>query len=222
LQDSQPQREEIIQDTFQRDRSDYFAPQNQKGYMRHTHGSIEVVCGSMFSGKTDELIRRLVRATIAKQKVQVFKPAIDIRYAVEKVTSHAGSNFDATPVAKSIDILSKLERDTTVVGIDEAQFFDENIVQIAEQLASRGIRVLVAGLDTDFRGEPFGPMPVLMSVAERVDKLHAICMVCGDEASRTQRLVNGSPARFDDPVVIVGASEMYEARCRVHHEVPRS
>ncbi len=189
--------------------------------MRHTHGSIEVVCGSMFSGKTDELIRRLVRATIAKQKVQVFKPAIDVRYAVEKVTSHAGSNYDAIPVEKAANILEKLEADTTVVGIDEAQFFDPQIVQIAQELADRGIRVLVAGLDMDFRGEPFGPMPIFMSMAEHVDKLHAICMVCGDEASRTQRLVNGKPARYDDPVVIVGASEMYEARCRKHHEVPR-
>jgi thymidine kinase len=175
----------------------------------------------MFSGKTDELIRRLIRATIAKQKVQVFKPAIDVRYAVEKVTSHAGSDFDATPIQKSSDILSKVEKDTTVVGIDEAQFFDPEIVQVAEALASRGIRVLVAGLDMDFRGEPFGPMPIFMSMAEHVDKLHAICMVCGDEASRTQRLVNGKPARYDDPVVIVGASELYEARCRIHHEVPR-
>jgi len=189
--------------------------------MRHTHGSIEVICGSMFSGKTDELIRRLVRATIARQRVQVFKPAIDVRYAVEKVTSHAGSHYDAIPVQKAAEIREKLEPDTTVVGIDEAQFFDPEILQVAEELASRGIRVLVAGLDTDFRGEPFGPMPVLMSMAEHVDKLHAICMVCGDEASRTQRLVNGKPARFDDPVVIVGASEMYEARCREHHEVPR-
>jgi thymidine kinase len=189
--------------------------------MRHTHGSIEVICGSMFSGKTDELIRRLVRATIAKQKVQVFKPAIDVRYAVEKVTSHAGSNFDACPVEKATDIRSKLDDDTTVVGIDEAQFFDPEVVQVAKALADRGVRVLVAGLDTDFRGEPFGPMPVLMSIAEHVTKLHAICMVCGEEASRTQRLVNGSPARFDDPVVIVGASELYEARCRQHHEVPR-
>ena len=168
--------------------------------MRHTHGSIEVVCGSMFSGKTDELIRRLVRATIAKQKVQVFKPAIDVRYAVEKVTSHAGSNFDAIPVEKAQIFVTRLDEDTTVVGIDEAQFFDPEIIQIAEELAARGIRVLVAGLDTDFRGEPFGPMPVLMSMAEHVDKLHAICMVCGDEASRTQRLVNGKPARYDDPV----------------------
>jgi thymidine kinase len=186
--------------------------------MRHTHGSIEVVCGSMFSGKTDELIRRLIRATIAKQKVQVFKPAIDIRYAVEKVTSHAGSDFDATPIEKSIDILAKVEKDTTVVGIDEAQFFDPEIVQVAEALASRAYASWLPGW-MDFRGEPFGPMPIFMSMAERVDKLHAICMVCGDEASRTQRLVNGKPARYDDPVVIVGASEMYEARCRVHHEV---
>lgn len=189
--------------------------------MRHTHGSIEVVCGSMFSGKTDELIRRLVRATIAKQKVQVFKPAIDVRYAVEKVTSHAGSNYDAIPVGKAANIREKVDSDTTVVGIDEAQFFDAEVVEVANELASRGIRVIAAGLDTDFRGEPFGPMPLLMARAERVDKLHAICMVCGEEASRTQRLVNGKPARFDDPVVIVGASELYEARCRLHHEVPR-
>ena len=189
--------------------------------MKHTHGSIEVVCGSMFSGKTDELIRRLVRATIAKQKVQVFKPAIDIRYAAEKVASHTGSTFDATPVEKAADIRSRLDKDTTVVGIDEAQFFDPEVVKVAQELASRGVRVLVAGLDTDFRGEPFGPMPVLMSEAEDVSKLHAICMVCGENASRTQRLVNGSPARYDDPVVIVGASEMYEAHCRLHHEVPR-
>jgi len=189
--------------------------------MKHTHGSIEVVCGSMFSGKTDELIRRLVRATIAKQKVQVFKPAIDIRYAVEKVASHTGSTFDAIPVETSAEIRNRLDGDTTVVGIDEAQFFDGEVVSIARDLASRGVRVIVAGLDTDFRGEPFGPMPVLMSEAEDVSKLHAICMVCGENASRTQRLVNGSPARYDDPVVIVGASEMYEARCRLHHEVPR-
>ena len=189
--------------------------------MKHTHGSIEVVCGSMFSGKTDELIRRLVRATIARQKVQVFKPAIDVRYAAEKVTSHAGANFDAIPVEKAADIRIKLNKDTTVVAIDEAQFMDAEIVDVAQELAARGVRVLVAGLDTDFRGEPFGSMPALMSKAEKVDKLHAICMVCGDDASRTQRLVNGKPARYDDPVVIVGASELYEARCRLHHEVPR-
>jgi thymidine kinase len=189
--------------------------------MRHTHGSIEVICGSMFSGKTDELIRRLVRATIAKQKVQVFKPAIDVRYAAEKVASHTGSTYDAIPVEKSADIRSKLDGDTTVVGFDEAQFFDTEIVTIAQELAARGVRVIVAGLDQDFRGEPFGTMPILMAEAEDVAKLHAICMVCGRDASRTQRLVNGKPARYDEPVVIVGASEMYEARCRKHHDVPR-
>ena len=175
----------------------------------------------MFSGKTDELIRRLVRATIAKQKVQVFKPSIDIRYAVEKIASHAGSQLDAIPVSSAAEINTKLDADTTVVGIDEAQFLDPGVAEVAQELADRGIRVLVAGLDMDFRGEPFGPMPSILAKAERVDKLHAICMVCGDEASRTQRLVNGKPAKYDDPVVIVGASEMYEARCRAHHEVPR-
>jgi thymidine kinase len=189
--------------------------------MKHHTGSIEVVCGSMFSGKTDELIRRLVRATIAKQKVQVFKPAIDIRYAVEKVTSHAGANFDAIPVEKAADIRKRIDKDTTVVAMDEAQFFDPEVVDVAQELAEHGVRVIVAGLDMDFRGEPFGPIPTLMSKAEKVDKLHAICMVCGNEASRTQRLVNGKPARYDDPVVIVGASELYEARCREHHQVPR-
>lgn len=189
--------------------------------MRHTQGSIEVICGSMFSGKTEELIRRLVRARIAKQKVQVFKPAIDVRYAAEKVTSHTGADFDALPVAGAEEILLKVEDGTTVVGIDEAQFLDPAVVDVAQQLASQGVRVLVAGLDMDFRGEPFGSVPTLMSKAERVDKLHAICMVCGDEASRTQRLVNGQPARYDEPVVIVGAAELYEARCRLHHEVPR-
>lgn len=189
--------------------------------MKHHTGSIEVVCGSMFSGKTEELIRRLVRATIAKQKVQVFKPAIDVRYAEDEVTSHAGANYSAIPVEKAADIREKIENETTVVAIDEAQFFDPEIVDVAKDLADRGVRVIVAGLDMDFRGEPFGPMPTLMAKAEKVDKLHAICMKCGNEASRTQRLVNGKPARYDDPVVIVGASEMYEARCREHHEVPR-
>jgi thymidine kinase len=188
--------------------------------MRHSQGSIEVICGSMFSGKTDELIRRLVRAKIARQKVQVFKPAIDVRYAEGKVTSHAGADFDAIPVREAKEIPSRLDQDTTVVAIDEAQFMNPDLVEVVQALAERGVRVLVAGLDMDFRGEPFGPMPLLMSKAERVDKLHAICMVCGDEASRTQRLVNGKPARYDDPVVIVGAAEMYEARCRLHHEVP--
>ncbi len=188
--------------------------------MKHHSGYLEVITGSMFCGKTDELIRRLRRATIARQKVQVFKPAIDNRYAVEKVKSHAGSEFEALPIDSAADILKNLQPVTTVVAIDEAQFFDSEIIPIAQSLADRGLRVIVAGLDTDFRGEPFGPMPVLMAKAEVVDKLHAICMVCGEPASRTQRLVNGRPANYEDPVVIVGASEMYEARCRQHHQVP--
>lgn len=184
-------------------------------------GSVEVICGPMFSGKTDELIRRLRRAVIARQKVQVFKPAIDVRYAVEKVISHAGADFAAIPIERAEDIRTLLDPDATVVAIDEAQFFDDGLIAVVDELAESGRRVIVAGLDTDFRGEPFGPMPALMAKAERVDKLQAICMVCGEPASRTQRLVNGKPARYDDPVVIVGAAEMYEARCRRHHEVPR-
>jgi len=137
------------------------------------------------------------------------------------VTSHAGAEYEAIPVDKAADIRNKVESDTTVVGIDEAQFMDAEVVNVAEELAERGVRVIVAGLDMDFRGEPFGSLPELMSKAEHVSKLHAICMTCGDEASRTQRLVNGKPARYDDPVVIVGAAELYEARCRMHHEVPR-
>ncbi|MEX1071184.1 MAG: thymidine kinase [Anaerolineales bacterium] len=183
-------------------------------------GSLEVITGSMFCGKTDELIRRLRRAKIAKQKIQVFKPKIDNRYAAAKVTSHAGSEFDAEPVEKAADIRAKLAEDTTVVGIDEAQFLDPEIISVVNYLADKGVRVIVTGLDTDFRGEPFGSMPVLTAQAERVEKLHAICMVCGRDAARTQRLVDGKPAHYNDPVVIVGASELYEARCRQHHEVP--
>jgi thymidine kinase len=189
--------------------------------MKHTHGSIEVITGSMFSGKTDELIRRLRRARIAKQAVQVFKPIIDNRYAAEKVTSHAGSEFEATPIARAGDLLPLVLSDTTVVALDEAQFFGPEVCEVCRELAARGIRVIAAGLDQDFRGEPFGPMPELLALAEHVDKLHAICAVCGDEASRTQRLINGQPAQYDDPIVVVGASEMYEARCRDHHQVPR-
>lgn len=188
--------------------------------MKHMTGSIEVITGSMFCGKTDELIRRLRRATSARQKVQVFKPAIDQRYGLEKVTSHAGTEYAARPVPSARAIPDHLDLNATVVGIDEAQFFDQAIVPLSQEPADRGVRVIIAGLDTDFRGEPFGPMPVLMAKADVVDKLHAICMVCGQLACRSQRLVNGKPARYDDPVVIVGASELYEARCRAHHEVP--
>lgn len=189
--------------------------------MKHMDGRVEVIAGSMFSGKTEELIRRLRRAKFARQKLQVFKPSLDTRYGEGKVASHAGAEFDATAIKGANTIFDLLEPETTVVAIDEAQFFDNEIIDVVQELAERGIRVLVAGLDMDFRGEPFGPVPTLMSQAERVDKMHAICMVCGNEASRTQRLIDDRPAHYNDPVVIVGASELYEARCRAHHEVPK-
>lgn len=185
----------------------------------HPRGRVELICGSMFSGKTEELIRRLRRAVIARQQVQVFKPAIDQRYHVEKVTSHNGLHFEAQPVVSASSILGALESGTTVVAIDEVQFFDEAIVDVCEALAHEGKRVICAGLDMDFRGIPFGPMPHLLARAEEVSKLHAICVVCGQEASRTQRLIAGVPAAYDDPVVMVGAAEVYEARCRECHEV---
>jgi len=189
--------------------------------MKHHTGSLEVICGSMFCGKTEELIRRLRRAEIARQKVQVFKPIIDNRYQVAKVASHSGAAFEALPIEKSTQIFEELHQQTTVVGIDEVQFFDQEILEIIQKLVDSGKLVICAGLDTDFRGEPFGVMPTIMALAEHIDKLQAICMVCGEPASRTQRLVNGNPAYYDDPIIIVGASEMYEARCRLHHKVPR-
>lgn len=189
--------------------------------MKHDVGSIEVICGSMFCGKTEELIRRLRRAKIAKQHLQVFKPALDHRYNHKKVTSHSGVDMDALPVSSSDEILDILDMETTVVGVDEVQFFDEGIVNVVEQLAEKGVRVIVTGLDMDFRGEPFGCMPQMMARAERVDKLQAICMVCGQAACRTQRLVDGVPAHYNEPIVVVGAQELYEARCREHHVVPR-
>ena len=189
-------------------------------YHHPNSGWIEVICGSMFSGKTEELIRRVRRAQIARQNVQVFKPAIDVRYAVDKISSHNGMVFKAEVVERAEEILERVEPDTQVVAIDEVQFFDWGIADVVDTLANRGIRVICAGLDLDFRGEPFGPMPLLMAKAERVDKLHAICVVCGNEASRTQRIIDGQPARYDDPVIMVGAEEVYEARCRACHEVP--
>jgi thymidine kinase len=183
-------------------------------------GWVELICGSMFSGKTEELIRRVKRAQIARLKVQVFKPQIDNRYAVEKISSHDGLHVDAVPVTQAGDILARVEPDTDVIAIDEVQFFDWQIAPVCNSLADQGKRVIVAGLDMDFRGEPFGPIPLLMAEAEIVDKLSAICVVCGAPASRTQRLIDGQPASYDDPVILVGASEVYEARCRKHHQVP--
>jgi thymidine kinase len=188
---------------------------------RTSGGWIEVVCGSMFSGKTEELIRRVRRARIAKQNVQVFKPAMDTRYTMEAVTSHNGLGVDAVPVQSAAEIEKQIRPETTVVAIDEVQFFGWEVTDLCQKLADRGVRVIAAGLDMDFRGEPFGPMPVLMAQAESVEKLQAICVVCGNPASRTQRLINGQPAAYDDPVILVGGSESYEARCRKCHQTPR-
>lgn len=190
-------------------------------YQQHKGGWVEVICGSMFSGKTEELIRRVRRAQIARQKVQVFKPSLDNRYTLEKVTSHNGMDLDATIITEASEILDLVGPDTAVVAIDEVQFFDWTIAQVCNTLAEEGKRVIITGLDMDFRGEPFGPMPLLMAEAERVDKLSAICVVCGAPASRTQRLIDGQPASYDDPVIMVGASEVYEARCRHCHQVRR-
>lgn len=190
--------------------------------MKHDSGQIEIVCGSMFSGKTEELIRRVRRAIIAQQQVQVFKPQLDDRYGIEYVTSHNGAKVDAVAVASAKTLIDQIKPATTVVAIDEAQFFDDAIVDVVEQLANEGMRVLVAGLDMDFRGEPFGNMPALLAIAEEVTKLRAICVECGRSATRTQRLVNGQPAHYDDPIILVGAEESYEARCREHHRVPRA
>ncbi len=186
---------------------------------KHTPGRVELICGSMFSGKTEELIRRVRRAVIARQRVQVFKPALDTRYHASQVTSHNGLGVEAEPVTGSGEIRALLRPETTVVAIDEVQFFDDGIVALCQELAHQGKRVICAGLDTDFRGEPFGPMPAMLARAEMVSKLNAICVVCGEDASRTQRLINGQPAAYDDPVVLVGAAEVYEARCRQCHRV---
>ena len=189
--------------------------------MQHQSGRIEVICGSMFCGKTEELIRRVRRAIIAKQKIKVFKPKLDDRFGIQNITSHTGQSVAAIHVHDSKEVLELANGDTTVVAIDEAQFFDTGIVEVVQELADRyNIRVIVAGLDLDFRGKPFGAMPHLLSIAEEVIKLHAICLLCGEAASRTQRLVNGVPANYDDPIILVGAQESYEARCRKHHEVP--
>lgn len=189
-------------------------------YRPKDHGCIEVVCGPMYSGKSEELIRRIRRAEIAKQKVQVFKPTIDDRYDKQDIVSHRGDKIQGIPVSRSEDILNYLDEDTEVIGIDEVQFFDDGIVKVVNYLADNNKRVIVAGLDTDFRGEPFNVMPQLMAIAEFVDKITAICMKCGNPATKTQRLIDGKPADYNDPIVLIGAKESYEARCRNCHEVP--
>jgi thymidine kinase len=188
--------------------------------MMRQSGWVEVICGSMFSGKSEELIRRIRRGEYGNLTVKVFKPEVDNRYDRGSVVSHNGTAALAFPVSKAVDILAHVENEPDIVGIDEVQFFDEQIVDVITTLADRGIRVITAGLDTDFRGVPFGVMPELMALSESVTKLNAICPVCGSQASRTQRLINGQPASYHDPVMLIGASESYEPRCRHHHEVP--
>lgn len=185
-------------------------------------GWIEVIAGVMFSGKSEELMRRVRRAVIARKRVQVFKSHLDARYAgVYAVASHDQRTVAAVPVDSSAQLVQRVDPTAQVIAVDEAQFLDDGLVRVATDLAERGRRVILAGLDTDFRGEPFGPMPALMAVAEVVDKLHAICVLCGAPASRAQRLIGGRPAPYDSPVVLVGAADSYEARCRACHQVPR-
>ena len=174
----------------------------------------------MFAGKSEELIRRVKTLSYAHQKIVAFKPAIDNRYDKSAIASHDGEKYQAFAIKSAEDILPLVESDVQVVAIDEVQFFKDSIVSICESLADRGVRVIVAGLDTDFRGEPFGVMPLLLARAEFVTKLSAACTVCGCAATRTQRLVDGKPANYDDPIILVGAKESYEARCRKHHIVP--
>jgi thymidine kinase len=190
------------------------------------HGSrpgwIEVITGVMFSGKSEELIRRVRRGIIARRRVQVFKSHLDARYAgLYSVSTHDGREIEAAPVDSAAEIFRLVRPDTELVAIDEAQFLDPEIVTVASALASRGVRVILAGTDTDFRGEPFGAMGDLLAIAEGVDKLQAICVICGDLATRNQRLVDGKPARYDSPTILVGGRESYEARCRHCHRVPR-
>jgi thymidine kinase len=185
-------------------------------------GWIEVVAGVMFSGKSEELIRRVRRAVIARQRVQVFKSHLDSRYAgLYSVSSHNGGALDAAPVDSAAEVFRQARLDTELIAVDEVQFLDHGIVEVARALADRGTRVVLAGVDTDFRGEPFGPMGDLLAIAERVDKLQAICVVCGELATRNQRLVDGKPARYSAPTIMVGGTESYEARCRRCHQVPR-
>ena len=189
-------------------------------YQSYRDGWIETISGCMFAGKTEELIRRIKVLEFAKKEIMVFKPKIDNRYSNTRVVSHAGSSVESFVISDAIEILEMVKPTTQVVAIDEAQFFDDNICAVCNELADRGIRVMAAGLDTNFKGEPFGPMPLLITEAEFVTKLAAVCNKCGAPAPRTQRIINGKPASYNDPIILVGASESYEARCRHCHEVP--
>ncbi len=189
-------------------------------YHQYRPGWVEVIAGCMFAGKTEELIRRIKVLEFAKKNVLVFKPRIDNRYSDTKVASHAGSQVESIVIDSAMEILKYVKEDTDVIAIDEVQFFDKAVLDVCDYLARQGKRVMVAGLDMDFRGKPFGVMPELITAAEFVTKLTAVCVKCGAPATRTQRLVDGHPASYDDPIVLVGAAEAYEARCRHCHDVP--
>ena len=188
-------------------------------YNQYREGWIEVICGCMFAGKTEELIRRINVLSYARKNILVFKPKIDDRYSTTEIASHAGSKVPCIVISEAKEILNHVNYDTDVGEIDEVQFFDEDVVDICEYLADSGLRVMVAGLDKDFRGEPFGVLPDLLTRAEFVTKLTAVCAKCGAPATRTQRIINGKPASFNDPIVLVGAKEAYEPRCRHCHEI---
>jgi thymidine kinase len=182
-------------------------------------GWLEVICGPMFAGKSEELIRRIKRLEYAKKKTLVFKPAIDNRYSETEVVSHSNLKTKSIAITESKDILDYIDSTTFAVAVDEVQFLDKELLIIAQKLALKGIRVILAGLDTDFRGEPFPMTGALMTLAEDVTKLTAICVVCGAPATKTQRMINGQPARYSDPIIKVGASGAYEPRCRHCHQV---
>jgi len=190
-------------------------------YLNQKDGWIEVICGPMFAGKTEELLRRVRRLEYAKKNIVVFKPLMDNRFADDEVVSHNNSRTKSVNISFARQIFDHIDKETQVVAIDEIQFLDSEAVAICEYLASRGVRVMVSGLDKDFRGEPFSFMPKLLSLAEYVTKLTAICVKCGIPATRTQRIVDGKPAKYNDPIVLIGAQESYEARCRSCHKVYR-
>ncbi len=189
--------------------------------LKQKEGWIEVITGPMFAGKTEELLRRIKRLEYAKKNIVVFKPVIDNRYAEGEVVSHNKNRTKSVNIIKANDIFKYISKETEVIAIDEVQFLDEAVVKILDYLASRGKRVIVSGLDSDFRVEPFSFMPKLLAIAEFVTKLTAVCVVCGAPATKTQRIVDGKPAKYLDPIVLIGASESYEARCRHCHKVYR-
>lgn len=182
-------------------------------------GFVEVICGPMFAGKTEELIRRVKRMDYAHKHYQIFKPSIDNRYSISEVVSHNKRSVSSISVAKAIDIIKYLKEDTQAIVIDEVQFFDEEIVNLIKEFIKQGLRVICAGLDKDFRGEPFGIIGQVLAIADEVTKLTAICSVCGEPATMTQRIINGHPASFLDPQILVGEKESYEARCKDCHIV---